>query len=454
MSPWETCRRPCSNPGCFNRKSLLLICSLDREVYVSSQGLSRLGKKPSIKLIQPVQIRRATSITCEMNLYLNTHLTNSSAHAPTGIRPTFPSSGRNYLIKPTQSSHSAIDVFAMQLRSLAVLRPEKVKINLSLDPKLHSNRQYIWNLIESYFSGATTSFREDRPSTLKAWLDDSRSCIRFFGADAPVVCIFNHDHLFVDYSPTPFLSALKSLEIDPFAFLYYSHTPEQISIAANPVEYIKRLKLVSNWDLRLTNHQFIGHGLLSYIVDEWIDSIFATSPLSLEKLWSNASSSSSYIARPDWSGVSHFGQSFRVITSLRESFRHFDGYGHVSSLPSLMGNRSLYPQAMLKTELSKAKDQVNLDYMCEAYQTLFEENYLLAVRDHMLAWTVEGRRLNFRQKLSSVLKLFLNYYVYTDLATCDDDFRRVIVERLCSRVFAEEVRYYSLIEADVRIHLC
>ncbi len=33
MSPWETCRRQCSNPGDFNRKSLLLICSLDREVY-------------------------------------------------------------------------------------------------------------------------------------------------------------------------------------------------------------------------------------------------------------------------------------------------------------------------------------------------------------------------------------------------------------------------------------
>jgi hypothetical protein len=33
MSPWETCRRQCSNPGCFNRKSLLSICSLDREVY-------------------------------------------------------------------------------------------------------------------------------------------------------------------------------------------------------------------------------------------------------------------------------------------------------------------------------------------------------------------------------------------------------------------------------------
>ena len=33
MSPWETCRRQCSNPGGFNRKSLLLICSLDREVY-------------------------------------------------------------------------------------------------------------------------------------------------------------------------------------------------------------------------------------------------------------------------------------------------------------------------------------------------------------------------------------------------------------------------------------
>ena len=28
---------------------------------VSSQGLSRLGKKPSITLIQPVQILRATS---------------------------------------------------------------------------------------------------------------------------------------------------------------------------------------------------------------------------------------------------------------------------------------------------------------------------------------------------------------------------------------------------------
>jgi hypothetical protein len=29
---------------------------------ISSQGLSRLGKKPSITLIQPVQIRRATSV--------------------------------------------------------------------------------------------------------------------------------------------------------------------------------------------------------------------------------------------------------------------------------------------------------------------------------------------------------------------------------------------------------
>jgi hypothetical protein len=54
MSPWETCHRPCSNPGRFNRKSLLLICSLDREVYASAPSSLCHGLWPRFPLLRRI----------------------------------------------------------------------------------------------------------------------------------------------------------------------------------------------------------------------------------------------------------------------------------------------------------------------------------------------------------------------------------------------------------------
>jgi hypothetical protein len=362
----------------------------------------------------------------QIGLYVNTMLTNSPAIASSASSPIYPRP------RSPEDAIQKFEVLRLSLRSMASLPVNKVLYNIELGDGFDGIvKEAVDHMIHEFFPNAEFRTELKRPTSLQEWQASSRFASCFFGPNTPVVCCFNHDHIFVDYNAEPLLNVIEKIfgEIADFhAFLGYSHTPECISQAHNCEAY--RHRLASTLGMELDFHSFRMHteSLYSYVEVGKIDGIFVTTPQGLERLWLSARSQVAYIPRPDWPGVDFPETNFVKYLCTREFFRHFDGYGHVTTIPRYLGlsfddfdigsgvMKSRIPLFQFTREPDASYDDKWVERLAEAYAHLFKDVYLLSMRDYLF-WclTMTTERPALAQAMEKAYQVFRKTYLEADI---------------------------------------
>jgi hypothetical protein len=241
-----------------------------------------------------------------------------------------------------------------------------------------------------------------------------------FGDINPFVCAFNHDHIFVDYIHQPFVETIENVfnnsKLDP-RYLYYSHTPELLSIGHNPKaskDAFEDLAGIGEWFGPIEN---VSNTCFSTVSKSFIHGYFATNFQGLAHLWNAASITSPYVPRPDWPSVSFPNTNFNCYFSSREFFRHFDGYGHISLLANGLSLQLNHLSDILtqspKYEMLLESRDVQAE-LVNFYAKKFIEQSTLAFRNVLYSSWKSGTCFNGRKELEVLLEHFTESYLVWD----------------------------------------
>jgi len=360
----------------------------------------------------------------KLGLYINTLLIGSPAIAGSGNRPMYP--------RPlgSQDSEDKLGVLLLSLKSMAQLPIDRVLYNIELSPEFQEDSKEIEGCIRSYFPNALLHSEGKRPTSLAEWERSSLVAAEFFLRGQPIVCVFNHDHIFVDYRIEPFTDVIKEVFEDGTrhdAMLVYSHAPEVISSISDSNSY--KLRLLAYPGMTVKSTEVRGQGGVLFTATETgrIDGINVTTAAGLKRMWSAAVANSDYVPRPDWPGVSFEEMEFVSYFTPREFFRHFDGYGHVTTMPRYLGmafaefidNSPVLASRQSLINLKKLEtasgSRVSVEQMTEGYFNIFMDNYLLAIRDQVYASAGDPTKApNIIERLEALFKLFQSTYLETD----------------------------------------
>ena len=332
-----------------------------------------------------------------LGLYISVALTSDPVCKPSGHRPMYPRS-----IKPMDSLKK-VDVFKMQLCSMKTLPITRIILNVASSNEFSSDIPSLYAYANEMFPNAEIVREQERSTKLDQWRMSSNTAVDFFGVDTPVIWVFNHDHIFVDYRPDPFINSINTtLELydkKPF-FLMYSHAPEQIAFNFDASSYKRRLAILFGTDFGFhDNCELLPNGLYRSRRTGSIDGFFVTTPRAIRWLWNSAIWNGDprfieYAPRPDWRGVSFPGIVVELISSTREFFRHFDGYGHVMTARNalvlqLNTNMNLFNRvAHHRPEVFHGKqvgdDIFTLEDEALSYSEIFFDLMSIALRDQLL----------------------------------------------------------------------
>jgi hypothetical protein len=180
-------------------------------------------------------------------------------------------------------------------------------------------------------------------------------------------------------------------------------------------------------------------------------------------MWSAAVASSDYVPRPDWPGVSFEEMEFVNYFTPREFFRHFDGYGHVTTMPRYLGmafadfkeNSPVLASRQALMNLEKLEtasgSRASAEQIAEGYFNIFMDNYLLAIRDQVYASASDSTKApNILERLETLFQLFQSTYLETDFKSgylSPEDLQAVKV-LLMHRVFGNANAIATIIIAD------
>ncbi len=387
-----------------------------------------------------------------LGLYFNSFLTGEPAWSPRPTAyPLYPRSGN------WDDSYKKIEVCKASIRSMAPLPIGKIILNIHGSEQFEKEVQEIKHFTQHVFPSAEILYRNSRPSTVVEWQTDLTVAEKFFGKYTPVICAYNHDHIFVDYSPKPFINLIESIftkdKSEPH-FLYYSHFPEMFSIANNPQatrEAFLSLSPTGEWFGDLSTGPL--NSLITHAPGV-IHSYFVTNSIGLGYIWENAVCSSNYIPRPDWSSVKFPNTIFKCILPRREFFRHFDGYGHVS----ITSNGMSLDLSNCHTTVSPASiysntqiDNQKIHNIIDFYYKKYFEVTTIAIRNSMYFAMRSGSLWFGRSEIESALTTFLNAYITVDAEIFDwpSEIVYKIRQGLTNRVLSSSSRQLNEAWGDI-----
>lgn len=325
-----------------------------------------------------------------LGLYVNVLLTGEAVWAKAGAAPLYP---RRCHATDTNRKEEVLDLSLTSIRDLPI---EKIILNIEATKEYDGAPERLFARVRELFPRAEVHREPKRPTNLHAWMQSTTFAEKVFGPTMPVICFFNHDHIFVDYRPEPFLRAVEtvfSAKDNRSAFLGYSHAPETISLIFDHRASLVRLWHVNGLEPGIMPPVRQAASLYKCCVKGSIDGIFVTTTAGLRYLWSNAIMRESYTPRPDWKGVSFPGVLFDVYLTGREFFRHFDGYGHVTSLREgfalSLEQLGGQPRAAMHVppvyRHQTPCDDIDLETEARSYVSVFMDLCSLAARDAMFA---------------------------------------------------------------------
>jgi hypothetical protein len=391
-----------------------------------------------------------------MYLYLNTRLSKSGVMGQrSNTRPVYP----GYHAHIAQNK---VEILRLVIKSIRKFEFKKAVINIECEEDFSNELAQLKREIPDILSNVTIINEHKRPSTIDEWKSSTRLLKREFGEDSTVLCMFNHDHVFVEYEvEIARILANRLLAKNKTSYLIYSHTPECISSVFFGEQFNHRLRKWNNSRLDVSQAVHID-SILSYSISKhWVDGIFFTTPLGLEYIWENCHSTVEYIPRPDWPGVTYNETPFLVSTSNRELFRHFDGYGHVTGIPSLLGmnfnefnetGEFIYRSRISAIYNSMSFQRDNVHELSMLYVRLFKSLHILAIRD-VAFWLQEtgNKGLSISRALNTLATNLINCYINVDcqLHNIQEQIRSDIQERFLHYLYCEANEIVSTVNADV-----
>lgn len=393
----------------------------------------------------------------EIGLYLNVFFTSAAAWKPG--QSTFPLYPRS--VGPLDSEDK-VRVCKLSLSSMGTLPISRILINVGAAKDFGHGSAEIIQHAKLCFPSAEITARETRPSTIEEWIKDTEDARKIFGERMPIICAFNHDHVFIDYRIEPFLGLLDKLFSDGSngkKYLYYSHAPESISTIHNRVAMRKWYQdCHGSGDIetatRVADHCYRvpSNGV--------IHGIFVTTVAGLEWIWQSAKITDSYVARPDWPSVSYPGVQFDCYHSTREFFRHFDGYGHLSMLGRGLAlgfsdfdcsfkkrNRQISDEKIVESINNTRKP---IESVVQNYVEIFFELYSMAAGTTLYDSINRNIPWSGRDQLNSLFELFREAYLDCpgELSNYEDGEKRALRTMIQHSLLTNSLGWQTQLLAD------
>jgi len=400
----------------------------------------------------------------EFGLFVNTYLDNSRKTAlglgksrPSYPRPRMPLS---YLER--------LKVFRLCLKSMAKIPFTKVLLNVEAHDSYGMTADAFLELAREIFSNATVISGGFRPTTQEGWLESISEATQFFGENTPVLCAQNHDHFFTEYCPNEFMLAVNRAFYGNQSennYMGFTHFPEVCSFVASPLSYSARLRCWPGAGMKTSNIVQSIDGDTRWIRSGFLASAFITTMRGLHRVWANATVTTNYAPRNEWPGVSSGNLQFNMVVSNREFFRHYDGYGHVTFIPSCLGmceddidldlyvEKSKVPLLQSISSQSVSAKVPTQEELAAAYVDYFESNYLLAFRDFLFYKSVHSGdstdvMMFFNKLFDSLRKANIerdSSYWHQGTYELDD-----VIELTQHAIYSKITQYISICAADCR----
>ena len=235
------------------------------------------------------------------------------------LGPTFDSN--SYSIMPVMyPRHNAeiseldkVLILKETIQSYSKINFEKVIFNISLENQVH--QENIKKIIFEYYGKSIVILNFSRPNNFQEWIDAIDSLIKIHGENKVCFLAMNHDHPYVSKSTEQFnLSIAEAFSNDDTVYVY-SHTPEYLNNALNNKKHI-----IEKYGVRIERQFFT-------------ESISISKLKTLKKQFLQVESNGkSYMGRIDWPNLKYKKTKFTCYIPLREHFKHFDAYGHITTM--------------------------------------------------------------------------------------------------------------------------
>ena len=371
-----------------------------------------------------------------LSLYFNCRLTEKR------LTPDRIDSGYFYPVTyPQRVDTESLSQYAVLLKTIdsyAVFQYETIIFNIAIDYIDRNIENEIDCRVRENYSANKIVLKFTRPSTINEWMDDTEEALTLIDKNSPVLVVMNHDHPFIDYTPSIFTDLVEKVfpetENNLGKALYYSHAPEVISWAING----------------RTGTNFVRQcwgGYKSEKVNHWIDSICVMTLETLSDIWSKAKYEGSYIGRVDWPDVQYSQLALITYAFPREFFKHFDGYGHVTGMKLISDISS-----MKSTMLSFPYDSDTKGVVGFYYQRWLD-CFSLSIRDTLRnqAYSVGSQKKIFVSAIEDSLDLFRVGYLEEDakIGMIDKAQINIIECALRSNIYYFGNSIYDVIKTDI-----
>jgi len=331
---------------------------------------------------------------------------------------------------------SQLDVLVHSLTSLAPLRFHNAVINIQIDGGTEADCSRISSVVNTSIISVRTRLRFARAASLREWQAEAHSLSDELGAGEILLVSMNHDHFYSDWNPTALDHAVQQVFGGPVSdrhgkLLGYTHAPEAISDAL----------LNRGW------HQH-GDNLYSNSASvSFVDCAYIMSCSTLCYIWDSVLDAPDYLGRFDWPGVRFRNMRLVRYVCLREFFRHFDGYGHVTGMRLFSDLRDAVSGRRVPTDMSDAR--CNLDF----YYQKWLDSYALFLRNYINGskWPWQRRSILYRKALEISLALYQNSVLKEDANEGVVSSDEKAIWDLRSKVFYNANWIYSQIIVDIEL---
>jgi hypothetical protein len=362
-----------------------------------------------------------------INLYFNTKISKESSNRNSGdyfYPVTYPNN---------TSKEDPLDILLLTIKSYSPLDFEHAFFNIHLEGAYLEQENLIREVIKASLKAKNLHINFTRPSTLSDWKTSVEDLIKLIGGDDPLLVAMNHDHLFIDYTPLPFIEAVSTIfKKESFKkVFYYSHAPELLSWTLNG----KDRGVYTN----------IGNYLYkSSEIDGWLDSFCVMTPKTLLHIFNCALSNSSYMGRIDWPGVRYRKLDLYAYIFPREFFKHYDGYGHITGIRLISGIHDL--QETRPGNLSQIEQR-------NFYYQKWLDVSLIALKDRLAVIKHSALKITYINSIDELFKIFKFCYLDKDrdLGIISSDEYEALVDSVYERIYFNANDVLMQIELDNRL---
>lgn len=288
-----------------------------------------------------------------------------------------------YPINALSESKNQFEILLKSIKSYSKINFETVIFNIDLGEKYNSKKDQITKVIQNHINyRKKIQVNFERPSNSIEWINSYNEAEKFIGKQNPILVVMNHDHLFVD-SDSKYLNLLVNKVFsnnNSHSLLAYSHIPELISESVNNKEY-EYSKIFMKYNSLSKN----------------VAAVFIMKINTL-KLFLPLKNSKGYIGRLiDWNYKRNKAVNVNYYIPLKELFKHYDGYLHVTS-------NNMVSDLRLKNNGFNVNNSENV--ILEQYQ-IWLDTYYLFLRDFYKKNKFNDNKTKLRKAIDISYDLFV-----------------------------------------------